>query len=85
VTGLVVPPADAAALGSAIGDLLDDEPRSREMGLAARRRGEELFSRGVMLRDLLALYDGLAGPVRDGAPLRPESPLPAAAGRREAR
>ena len=85
VTGLVVPPADAGALGAAIGELLEDEPRRREMGLAARRRGEQLFSRGVMLRDLLALYDGLAGPVKDGASIRPESPLQAAAGRREAR
>jgi rhamnosyl/mannosyltransferase len=85
VTGQVVPPADSGALATALGELLADEQRRREMGLAARRRGEELFSRGVMLRDLLALYEGLARPVADGASLSPESPLRAAAGRREAR
>ena len=42
--GLVVPRGDAAALAGALGGLLDDISRARELGERARRRAEEKFS-----------------------------------------
>ncbi len=69
VTGLVVPPADAEALAAALGAILSDKPRAREMGAAARRRGQELFSREVMLKDLRALYAEVAGARQETAVL----------------
>ena len=44
VTGLYVPPGDAAALRAAMQLLLDDPERSAEMGRAARRRIEQNFT-----------------------------------------
>jgi glycosyltransferase involved in cell wall biosynthesis len=43
VTGLVVPRGDVAALASAIGSLLEDPERRRQMGIAGRRRAVENF------------------------------------------
>lgn len=40
-TGLLVPPADPAALAAAVGGLLADPERARRLGDAARRRVEE--------------------------------------------
>jgi glycosyltransferase involved in cell wall biosynthesis len=42
--GVIVPPADAAALGEGLRRLLDDEPLRRSLGDRARRRAEEQFS-----------------------------------------
>jgi glycosyltransferase involved in cell wall biosynthesis len=42
--GILVPPADAPALATAIGELLDAPERRRAMGEAGRRRVHELFS-----------------------------------------
>ena len=76
VTGLVVQPGDAAGLAAAIARLLA-EPRLREeMAGAGRRRALELFSRDVMLRDLLSLYSEILGPSGGGAPA-PCGPLSA--------
>jgi rhamnosyl/mannosyltransferase len=44
VTGLVVPPADPAALANAMNTLLADETLARTMGREARARYERLFS-----------------------------------------
>lgn len=43
-TGLLAPAGDVAGLGAALGSLLDDSPRRRAMGEAARQRARELFS-----------------------------------------
>ena len=50
VTGLVVPPGDASALGAALGRLAGDEALRRQLGDAARRRADALFSRERMIR-----------------------------------
>jgi glycosyltransferase involved in cell wall biosynthesis len=42
--GVVVPRNDADALGAALGGLLKERSRRRELGLAARRRAESTFS-----------------------------------------
>ena len=55
-TGIVVPRNDAPALAAALGGLLDDAERRRELGNATRRRVEERFGLdavGAQLRDLL--------------------------------
>jgi D-inositol-3-phosphate glycosyltransferase len=44
VTGIHVPPRDAGAIASGLGTLLDDLPRSRDLGAAGRRRMESRFS-----------------------------------------
>lgn len=56
VTGLVVPPADSAALGEAIGALLDDPARAAAMGAAARQIAEERFSVRTMIGAHEKLY-----------------------------
>jgi glycosyltransferase involved in cell wall biosynthesis len=55
-TGLVVPPNDPAALAAAVNQLLQDEPRRRQMGEAARRRAQIHFSLDAMLTQTLAFY-----------------------------
>jgi len=56
VTGLVVAPADAAALGSAIQSLVSDPQRLAAMGFEARQRARLEFSRSSMLESLTSLY-----------------------------
>lgn len=43
--GIVTAPGDADALAAAVEILLDDEPRRRTLGIAARRRADEHWSR----------------------------------------
>jgi D-inositol-3-phosphate glycosyltransferase len=43
VTGLVVPRGDSTALAQAIGSLLADPQRRRQMGVAGRARALRLF------------------------------------------
>ncbi|MFQ5702273.1 MAG: glycosyltransferase, partial [Acidobacteriota bacterium] len=69
VCGLTVEPGDAAQLAGAITTLLDDDDLRARLGQAGRRRVEELFSREVMLRDTIALYDAMLGNIEPaGAP-----------------
>jgi rhamnosyl/mannosyltransferase len=44
VTGLIVPPGDAAALADALRALIEDPPRRARLGDNGRRRAEALFS-----------------------------------------
>jgi len=58
-TGILVPPADPAALGAAVRSLLEDPEAAREMGRAARRHAEARFSVERMVTEHLAAYDSL--------------------------
>lgn len=55
-TGLLVPPADAAALAEAIVALLAAPTRAREMGAAARTVARERFGIEHQVRQTLALW-----------------------------
>jgi glycosyltransferase involved in cell wall biosynthesis len=63
VTGLLVPPGDAAALAGALESLLAAPERAEEMGRAARVRWEELFSPGTFYRATKAVYDEAIHPL----------------------
>ncbi|MDE2606445.1 MAG: glycosyltransferase [Burkholderiales bacterium] len=60
VTGHVVPPEDPERLRSAMQDLLDRADVAREMGEAARRRFDELFTADAMAGRYEALYREVA-------------------------
>jgi glycosyltransferase involved in cell wall biosynthesis len=57
VTGLLVPPGDAEALGRAMLSLIDDPARARHMGEAGRRRAVELFSADRYVTRIQQVYD----------------------------
>lgn len=56
VTGHVVPPEEPERLRDAMQDLLDRPDTAREMGMAARRRFEEMFTAEAMASGYEALY-----------------------------
>ena len=56
-TGLLVPPADADALATAIAELAEDRTRARELGEGGREYVEREFSWPVIIDRLMALYD----------------------------
>lgn len=49
VSGILIPPADPAALAEAVGRLFKDAPLRKSLGEAARRRAVENFSYDVVL------------------------------------
>ncbi len=55
-TGLVVPPADSAALACAMSCLWGNTARTREMGAQARLRFEQLFTAKQMVRGYVGVY-----------------------------
>jgi phosphatidyl-myo-inositol alpha-mannosyltransferase len=59
-TGLLVPPGDPDALANALVALLEDEPRRRLFGGAARRLAEERYAWDDIARRLAAIYEALA-------------------------
>lgn len=59
-TGALVPPRDPAALAAALRDLLLDDGRRAEMGLAARRRVETQFTWPVVASRTADLYAEVA-------------------------
>jgi glycosyltransferase involved in cell wall biosynthesis len=56
-TGLVVPPADPAALAQAINRLLADHSLCQQYGQAARQRARALFSCEAMVDHILSVYE----------------------------
>jgi rhamnosyl/mannosyltransferase len=58
-TGLVVPPADPAALRGALLNLWNDSDLAARLGAGARRRFEKMFTVEKMVRAYMDLYDEL--------------------------
>ena len=58
-TGLLVKPADSAALAGALAEVLKSRERLRDMGEAGRARVERKYSRGAMLRQTEGMYRAL--------------------------
>jgi glycosyltransferase involved in cell wall biosynthesis len=56
-TGLLVPPADPAALADALDRLLSDEALRRAMGEAGRRRAAEEYHGDRVIATLESLYE----------------------------
>ena len=56
VSGLLVPPGDAAGLARAVEALIADPTRRAAMGAAARRRATERFSADVIVPRYEAIY-----------------------------
>jgi glycosyltransferase involved in cell wall biosynthesis len=81
VTGLVVPPADPAALCRAILSLIDDPERARAMGEAARRSVQSRFGPAILARGELAVYERLLAE-RDGVRGAVTAPVPGSGGSR---
>ena len=60
-TGLLVPPGDPAALAQGLIAMVENEPRRREFGAAARQVAEERYSWDEIGRRLLRIYELVAG------------------------
>jgi phosphatidylinositol alpha-mannosyltransferase len=60
-TGILVPPGDVDALGTALIELLEDEERRRALGAAARAAAEP-YSWDRIGRHLLGVYERLTSP-----------------------
>lgn len=59
VTGLLVPPRNETALASAIGELLDDDDRRRQLGDAARQTVTRRFGMSMMADRFETFYEAL--------------------------
>jgi glycosyltransferase involved in cell wall biosynthesis len=62
VTGVLVPPRDATALGAAIVRLLRDPAHASHLARAGRARVEARFTADRMVLETLAVYERLRGP-----------------------
>jgi glycosyltransferase involved in cell wall biosynthesis len=61
-TGLLVPLHDAAALASALEELVADEPRRAEMGRQARLKAEAEFDDRTVIATTLSTYERVPAP-----------------------
>ncbi len=61
VTGELVTPGDSGALARAVEKILGDVPRSRRMGLEARKFAMEHFQVQRLVRDMESMYEELFG------------------------
>jgi L-malate glycosyltransferase len=66
-TGLLVAPADPAALADAVRALLDDPARATALGAAGRARAESTFSLGAHVDAVERVYDEVLGQVTPDA------------------
>ena len=66
-TGLLVAPADPAALADAVRALLDDPARAAALGAAGRARAESTFSLGAHVDAVERVYDEVLGRVTPDA------------------
>jgi len=60
-TGFLVPPGSPEAIASAALSLIDDPARALAMGRAGRKRIEQIFDLGIVVRRYEALYLELLG------------------------
>jgi len=67
-SGILVEPADAPGLATAIIGLLEDRARARRLGINARVRVREMFDIGRMVREVEGLYDSLLVEKAGGMP-----------------
>jgi phosphatidyl-myo-inositol alpha-mannosyltransferase len=65
--GVTVPPDEPRALGDAVVSLLEDEPRRRELGRAARALAQERYSWDEISRRLVGIYRLALGGAREPA------------------
>jgi glycosyltransferase involved in cell wall biosynthesis len=65
-TGLLIPPADSAALASAITVVLNDPALARRLGEAGRARVRRNFAAEIMVRRVTDIYGELLGPAEAG-------------------
>ena len=74
-TGVLVPSGDIAAFADAVEDLLDDEDRRVEMGLAARLRAVDLMDWRAQAQTYVSVFDGLLEhePREDSWPHQPRA------------
>jgi phosphatidyl-myo-inositol alpha-mannosyltransferase len=66
-TSVTVPPGDPVSLTQALVAVLEDEPRRRSMGAAARELAEREYAWDGIARRLAGIYDFVAGEARVGA------------------
>jgi glycosyltransferase involved in cell wall biosynthesis len=59
--GILCEPDDPKALADGIEQLLDNPERARELGRAGRRAVEEKFTVQAMARDVMKVFEGVAG------------------------
>jgi phosphatidyl-myo-inositol alpha-mannosyltransferase len=62
--GVLVPSGDPAALARAVVELLEDEPRRRALGAAARELARERYSWDDIARRLVGIYELVTGRAR---------------------
>jgi phosphatidyl-myo-inositol alpha-mannosyltransferase len=60
-TGVLVPPGDPAPLAAGLIELLEDEPRRRALGEAARQIAVDRYSWRRIASRLVEIYEGLVG------------------------
>jgi glycosyltransferase involved in cell wall biosynthesis len=58
-TGILVPPKDSKAIAWALEVLIKDREKSREMGIAARKRAQDLFGVEQCVQNIVKLYNTL--------------------------
>jgi glycosyltransferase involved in cell wall biosynthesis len=66
VTGVLVPPGDAAALAAAVNDLLRDRPRAAQLGAAGRERVAGHYTADRMAAEMQSLLLALIAESRRG-------------------